>query len=71
MLTCTFSTTYSREQVTPSSELGTTKGSMISAVVAGVSKAGTPEHVNTEDKSLPISHCRRDFKEGLSLEAQR
>lgn len=65
MLTCTLSRTYSREQVTPSLELGTSKGSMISAVVAGMSKAGTPDHTNTDDNSLPISHCYRDFKEGV------
>lgn len=67
MLTCTLSTTYSQDQVTPSLELGTSKGSMISAVVAGMSKAGTPDHTNAEDKSLPISHCYRDLKRGFLL----
>lgn len=49
------------DEVTPSLELGTAKGSMASAALVCVPKAA--RGLLMEDKRLPISCCHRDFNE--------
>lgn len=67
MLTCTLSATFSQEQVTPASELGTAKGSMTLAGLASVPKAATTEDSTWRIKGSPFPTVIEILRRGFLL----